>query len=148
VFAGHEVDCDGESKCNPCVGRMSTHDYPHDADGDALRRLAADGSDMSKPMEIDFAVAVPNEAVGSAIAEQARARGYEVEVVLDPGEDPEQDPPELDVLLQTRHGPNLRCCHCRTVRARRFESTVRWLLRRLGLVRKWAERLIQWYGAL
>ena len=44
-------------------------------------------------MEIDFAVAVPDEAVGNAVANQARARGYTVKVVFDPGEDPEDDPP-------------------------------------------------------
>lgn len=35
--------------------------YPNDADGDALRRVAGAGSDMSKPMDIDFAVAAPDE---------------------------------------------------------------------------------------
>jgi Regulator of ribonuclease activity B len=72
---------------------LSIPDYPLGPDGDALRRLAADGSDMSRPMEIDFAVAVPNESVGNAIAEQARGRGYAVKVVFDPGEDPKDDPP-------------------------------------------------------
>ena len=57
-------------------------DYPDDADGDALRRVAAD-SDMSKPMRIDFAVAVPNENAGKNIAEQAWIRGYETSVVYD-----------------------------------------------------------------
>jgi hypothetical protein len=33
-------------------------DYPNDADGDALRRIANDGSDMSQPMEVDFTVDV------------------------------------------------------------------------------------------
>jgi hypothetical protein len=32
--------------------------FPNDADGDALRRVA-ERSDMSKPMDIDFAVDVP-----------------------------------------------------------------------------------------
>jgi hypothetical protein len=34
---------------------MSEH-LPNDADGDALRRLRATGSDLSRDMEIDFAV--------------------------------------------------------------------------------------------
>ena len=33
--------------------------YPDDADGDALRRIASTGADMSRPMQIDFFVAVP-----------------------------------------------------------------------------------------
>jgi hypothetical protein len=44
-------------------------DYPDDADGDALRRVAADGSDMSKPMEVDFML-----SVGGAEAEYRRVR--------------------------------------------------------------------------
>ena len=35
-------------------------DYPNDTDGDALRRIASLGNDMTRPMEIDFAVAVPS----------------------------------------------------------------------------------------
>jgi hypothetical protein len=57
---------------------MST--FPDDADGDALRRIASD-ADMSKPMAIDFAVAVPNERVGREIATLASGRGYTCTVV-------------------------------------------------------------------
>jgi hypothetical protein len=60
-----------------------TMDYPQDADGDALRRVARDGSDMSRAMDIDFAVAVPNEESGLAIAEIVRARGYRPDVSRD-----------------------------------------------------------------
>jgi Regulator of ribonuclease activity B len=42
--------------------------YPNDSDGDALRRVVNDGSDMSKPMFIDFQVAVPDEAAANALA--------------------------------------------------------------------------------
>ncbi len=48
---------------------------------------------MSKPMEIDFAVAVPNESVGRSIAERVCALGYEAKVVFDPGEDSAVDDP-------------------------------------------------------
>jgi len=57
--------------------------YPNDADGDALRRIAADGSDMSQPMEIDFFVAVPDEAAGQAVAAKAASAGYEPELSFD-----------------------------------------------------------------
>jgi regulator of ribonuclease activity B len=42
--------------------------YPNDSDGDALRRVVNDGSDMSKPMFIDFQVAVPDEAAANVLA--------------------------------------------------------------------------------
>jgi hypothetical protein len=57
-------------------------DYPNDADGDALRRVATD-SDMSRPMAIDFMVAVPDEQSGRAVAEAAQARGYATSVKRD-----------------------------------------------------------------
>jgi hypothetical protein len=58
-------------------------DYPKDDDGDALRRVAADGADMSAPMDIDFFVAVPDEAAGRAVATSADARGYRTSVDRD-----------------------------------------------------------------
>jgi hypothetical protein len=54
--------------------------YPTDADGEALRRVAAD-SDMSKPMVIDFSVDVPDGSSGEQIASRARERGYIAEVI-------------------------------------------------------------------
>ena len=51
--------------------------FPNDADGDALRRVVGDGSDLSKPMTVDFAIAVPDEASGHAVAGVASAAGYE-----------------------------------------------------------------------
>lgn len=41
--------------------RAMKADFPDDADGDALRRLVNDGSDLTKPMLIDFQIAVPTE---------------------------------------------------------------------------------------
>lgn len=49
--------------------------FPDDADGEALRTIAME-SDMTKPMIIDFMVAVPNEAAAEAIANRALTRGY------------------------------------------------------------------------
>ncbi|MEP7340522.1 MAG: ribonuclease E inhibitor RraB [Acidobacteriota bacterium] len=57
--------------------------YPPDADGDALNRIAKDGSDMSKPMGIDFFVAVATEGGGHLIANAANQLGYETEIVFD-----------------------------------------------------------------
>src|SRR5687768_7082471 len=58
-------------------------DYPNDADGDALRRLAAEGCDMSRPMEIEFEVAAEKEDAARRVAEAAARLGYRVEIVFD-----------------------------------------------------------------
>lgn len=50
-------------------------DYPDDADGQALRRLART-ADMSRPMEIDFSVVAPDEASARAIGHLAEQYGY------------------------------------------------------------------------
>jgi regulator of RNase E activity RraB len=54
--------------------------YPNDSDGGALRRVVADGSDMSKPMYINFHVAVPSEAAAKALADVVYKLGYRVAV--------------------------------------------------------------------
>jgi regulator of RNase E activity RraB len=56
-------------------GVMDT-DFPNDADGDALRRVAKDGSDMSKSMFIDFQMAIPNEEAATKLALAAKKLGY------------------------------------------------------------------------
>ncbi|MHB1158418.1 MAG: ribonuclease E inhibitor RraB [Phycisphaerales bacterium] len=58
--------------------------FPNDADGDALRRLARDGSDLSKPMYIDFQVAVPDEASANGLAQAAKKLGYQVAISESP----------------------------------------------------------------
>ena len=58
-------------------------DYPNDADGGALRRVAGDGSDMSRPMSIDFTIAVPSREVGEEIGRLVAACGYVVRVEQD-----------------------------------------------------------------
>src|SRR6266542_803878 len=59
-----------------------TSNYPDDADGQALRRVA-ETADMSKPMDVDFFVAVPEERAGANIAELAGQRGYRTKVERD-----------------------------------------------------------------
>jgi regulator of RNase E activity RraB len=54
--------------------------FPNDADGEALRRIVADGSDLSKPMFINFHVAVPDEGSAKELANVARKLGYRVRV--------------------------------------------------------------------
>jgi len=58
-------------------------ELPNDADGDALRRLAADGNDMARPMTIDFTVVIPSLAAGHAVAGAAQEIGYRSSVEHD-----------------------------------------------------------------
>ncbi len=67
---------------SPHYGKF-TRTYPDDEDGDALFQVAQLGSDLSRPMEIDFVVAVPDEASGKTVARAARASGYVTEVATD-----------------------------------------------------------------
>jgi hypothetical protein len=57
-------------------------DYPNDADGDALRRVA-ERSDMSKPMDIDFAVDVADKSIGEAVQRLAAQRGFRPTLYFD-----------------------------------------------------------------
>ena len=56
---------------------------PNDSDGDALRRLIGLGYDLSRPMSIDFFIAVPSEQAGLAVAEAAEKQGYRTSVEFD-----------------------------------------------------------------
>lgn len=60
-----------------------SEDYPDDADGDALRRIQEGGSDMAKPMVIDFAVLLPDELHARQFAAVAKQRDFEVLVSFD-----------------------------------------------------------------
>jgi hypothetical protein len=55
-------------------------EYPNDADGDALRRVAGGGSDMSEPMDVDFQIAAPDESTAMTIAEIAARLGYRTRI--------------------------------------------------------------------
>jgi hypothetical protein len=59
-------------------------EYPKDADGDALRRVAASGSDMSGPMVIDFSIDVPDEVTGQRIAVLVEPLGFDPSIYHDP----------------------------------------------------------------
>lgn len=65
--------------------------FPNDADGDTLALLAAEGVDMSKPLGLEFAIAVPDEASAQAVEALLTERGYQVEVVFDEGELDDED---------------------------------------------------------
>jgi len=66
----------------PHYGKF-TRTFPEDPDGDALFQVAAQGSDLSQPMEIDFVVAVPSESAAKAVARSAGTAGYVTEIAAD-----------------------------------------------------------------
>jgi regulator of RNase E activity RraB len=57
--------------------------FPNDADGDALRRLAADGNDLSQPMAIDLTVVLPDGQSAQSLAQAAMAAGYDASIDRD-----------------------------------------------------------------
>ena len=68
--------------------------YPDDADGAVLADLAAMGVDMTRPLLIEFPVAVPDEASANSTATAMTEAGYDPHVEYDEGE-PDFDP-EVD----------------------------------------------------
>mgnify|MGYP001826324664 CR=1 FL=1 len=56
---------------------------PDDATGDALQGLVDHGSDLARPMEMDFFVAVPSETSGDAVAAKAQEHGFRTSVEKD-----------------------------------------------------------------
>jgi regulator of RNase E activity RraB len=62
--------------------------FPNDADGDALRRVVDNGSDMSKPMYVDFQILVRREESAHSLADAARKLGYHTSVYDSDGKPP------------------------------------------------------------
>ncbi|MFP4356754.1 MAG: ribonuclease E inhibitor RraB [Phycisphaerae bacterium] len=56
---------------------------PDNADGDALRQLAEDGSRLDKPMEINFPVICPSQETALDIAAAAMEQDFDVDVWQD-----------------------------------------------------------------
>jgi len=59
-------------------------DIPDTPDGNALRSLVAHGSDLSRPILMNFQVAVPSEEAAKGLGDVALKRGYRVEVYASP----------------------------------------------------------------
>lgn len=72
--------------------------YPDDADGEVLADLAAQGVDMTQPLDMDFPVDAPDEDSANAINAALVKAGYTTEVVFDEGEADEDGnyDPDLD----------------------------------------------------
>lgn len=69
-----------------------TPEYPNDADGDALRRVASTGSDMGRPMVVDFPVMVATEQIARELSVALQARGFSTSIYKHEKE------PEWDVI--------------------------------------------------
>jgi hypothetical protein len=54
--------------------------HPNDGTGDALRRLEADGDELTRARNIDFTVVFPNQFTADQFAEHFRERGHAVSV--------------------------------------------------------------------
>ncbi len=55
-----------------------------DATRAALERIARDGSDLGRPLSMDFFVAVPNEMAGHMMVARVANLGFEAILELDP----------------------------------------------------------------
>ncbi len=53
---------------------------PNDADGDAMRRVIADGADLTRPMRIDFQIDCPDLASARAIGARVPRDEFEISV--------------------------------------------------------------------
>jgi hypothetical protein len=60
--------------------------FPDDDDGAVLASLAEAGVDLSKPLEIEFAIVATDDESAQQIAAAVRAAGYSAEVDYDAGE--------------------------------------------------------------
>lgn len=56
--------------------------YPNNANGDALRRMEAQGDDLTRPRNIDFTVTFSDPNSAEQFAEHFRALGHQVSVEL------------------------------------------------------------------
>lgn len=54
--------------------------YPDDSNGDVLRRMAAQGDDLTRPRNIDFTVVFVDESSAQLFAQHVRALCHEVSV--------------------------------------------------------------------
>jgi hypothetical protein len=60
--------------------------FPDDADGEALELLASQGIDMTQPIQIEFALAAPDEESAKTIEAALIQAGYEAVAEFDDGE--------------------------------------------------------------
>lgn len=59
------------------------HQFPDNDTGDALNQFQENGFDLSRPMDIDFFIAVPSRKAGNQVAMEAAKIGFKVSVEKD-----------------------------------------------------------------
>ncbi len=59
-------------------------EIPDDADGDAMRRVIADGADLTCPMLIDFQIDCPDMVSAEAIASKIPPDEFAISIYQDP----------------------------------------------------------------
>jgi hypothetical protein len=62
---------------------MNLTDLPDDDTGQAIRRWALEGSDLSKPMKVDFFVDVPDEACALRLSKDPDINQFDVSIEQD-----------------------------------------------------------------
>lgn len=92
-----------------------TDESSADIDAEVLEMIAADGHDMSAPMEVEFHVAAPTEEVAQQIAAAAQKKGFETEINFDDG----SDDPDLDEEITEPW-----TCTCLTTMVLDYEAVV------------------------
>lgn len=85
-------------------------EYPDDPDGAVLADLAAQGVDMSQPLDIEFPVIASDESSANGIASALSQAGYDPQIQYDEGEpgdfdDDEDLGPIWDVYVNIRMVP-------------------------------------------
>jgi len=63
---------------------MNLDELPDDADANALRNFAKNGSDLSRPILINFHIAVPDEESAKGMADTVWKLGYRVSIYPSP----------------------------------------------------------------
>lgn len=63
--------------------RKKLNNIPDDETGSVLKAYVKDGSDLSKPMNIDFFVVVPSKDNGEAVAQEIETLGFQTSVEFD-----------------------------------------------------------------
>lgn len=79
-LAGRQVSVrDANHRLLMIVGRPKMI-YPNDDNGDVLRRMEAQGDDLTRPRNIDFTVVFADESSAQAFSKHFQALGYAVSV--------------------------------------------------------------------
>lgn len=68
--------------------RNMLREFPHDENGEALRRMQENGDDLTKPRDIDFTVILPDQRSAEAFTNKVRLLGYKASAE-ETGTDPE-----------------------------------------------------------